>query len=82
MIKVRMEQLLKNEVILSDEYEMTMEEIKNIMGNKDNSSDLLHITKRYSRIGKYLLPVNISKKFIDGKKIKFYFIYDYQKKGA
>ena len=76
MIKVKMTEMINSEVVLSDEYEMTMQEVKDIMGNKDNSSDLLHITKKYSRVGKYLLPVSLSKKFIDGKKVKFSFIYD------
>lgn len=76
MIKVKMTQTINSEIVLSDEYEMTMEEVKDIMGNKDNPADLLHITKKYSRVGKYLLPVSISKKFMDGKKIRFSFIYD------
>ena len=76
MITVKMTQIINSEVVLSDEYEMTMDEVKKVMNNKDNTESLVHITKKYSRVGKYLLPVSISKKFIDGKKIKFSFIYD------
>ena len=54
-----MTQTINSEIVLSDEYEMTMEEVKDIMGNKDNPADLLHITKKYSRVGKYSISLRV-----------------------
>ena len=76
MIKCRMERMKDNELILSDEYSLEWEEIRNILNNKSESHNLLSLKKEYSRVGKYLVPVKFRKKYIDGTIVKYKFTYE------
>ena len=76
MITAQMQKLVDNEVVLTDTFSMEWEEVRNLLNNKSESGKLLQLKKEYSRVGKYLVPIKFSKKYLDGTKIKYYFKYE------
>ena len=79
MVKVKMQRLKDNELVLSDEYDLEYDEVKKMVNDKSESFDLLQVKKEYMRIGKYLLPIKFNKKYTDGTKVKYKFEYEPKK---